>query len=399
MKKYDVLLIGGGLVGLASAWQLLRKNPKQTILLLEKEEGVAKHQSGRNSGVIHSGIYYDPQSEKSNACTRGYRLLLEFCQENEIPYELSGKLIVAREEAQFPALDRLIQNAKAIGLSGVSQLTREQIIEKEPFVEGKKALWVPQAGRINYVQVAEKLLQKIQEMGGEVCFSEKALSIRELSSVQVETDKGAYEANIVLNCGGLFSDRITTWTEKDIDLKIIPFRGEYYELRKEKQNIIRSMVYPAPDFRFPFLGVHFTKTMNSTVEVGPNAILALKREGYSWKDISVKDTLESLSWPGFQRFALKHWKQGFRELSQSLCKYSFLREARKMVPSLELSDLANKRSGVRAQACNKAGHLLDDFIFFRRANVVHLANVPSPAATSCFSIGERVMELLEERIF
>ena len=397
MKKYDVLLIGGGLIGLASAWQLLRQNPQRKLILLEKELGVAKHQSSRNSGVIHSGIYYSPQSQKSNNCIKGYHLLLEFCQENRIPFELCGKLIVATQEAQFPVLDRLAQNAKVIQLSGVHYLSKEQIKEREPFVEGKKALWVPQAGRIHYLQVAEKLLQKVQEMGGEVHCGEEALSVKQNGfQTCVETNKGEYEANVVLNCGGLFSDRIAAWTEKDIDFRIIPFRGEYYELRKEKQNIVRTMVYPVPDLRFPFLGIHFTKTMQSTVEVGPNAVLALRREGYSWKDMGVWDTCESLFWPGFQRFAFRHWKKGVCELSQSLCKRSFLKEARKMVPSLELTDLVHKRSGVRAQACNRAGQLLDDFTFLRRANIIHLINVPSPAATSCFSIGQRVVELLEE---
>jgi L-2-hydroxyglutarate oxidase len=395
---YDLIIIGGGIVGIATAYQIKEKNPNLKVLLIEKEAQLCRHQTGNNSGVIHSGLYYKPGSLKATNCINGYQMLLDFCQKQDIPYDLCGKVVVATEDFQKPLLENLYKRGLENGLSQISKISIEQLKEVEPHVQGVAALKVPYTGIIDYVAVAEKYAELFKQAGGEILLGTKALSISERSTkALVETTNGSFETNLVINCGGLYSDKIARQTSKEIDLKIIPFRGEYFKLKPEKEYLVKHLIYPVPDPNFPFLGVHFTRMIGGGVEAGPNAVLAFKREGYKKSQINLAELAESLMWPGFQKVAKKYWKTGFGELYRSFSKSAFTKALQRLIPEIQEGDLVDGGAGVRAQACDRSGGLLDDFAIYESPLAINICNAPSPAATSSLSIGHTVSDLALKR--
>lgn len=396
--KYELVVIGGGIVGLATAYKSLQKNPKLKLALVEKETQLCKHQTGNNSGVIHSGLYYKPGSLKATNCINGYNMLLQFCQEEEIPYDLCGKVVVATDDFQKPLLENLYKRGLENGLDKITKINIEELKEIEPHVNGIAALKVPYTGIIDYVAVSEKYADKIREAGGEIFLGEKVIDIKESSSGSVvETSKQTLEAKLVVNCGGLYSDRLARKTSDAVDLKIIPFRGEYFKLIPEKEYLVKHLIYPVPDPNFPFLGVHFTRMMNGGIEAGPNAVLAFRREGYKKSQIHLGELAESLLWPGFQKVAKKYWRTGFGELYRSFSKAAFTKALQKLIPEIQASDLVDGGAGVRAQACDRNGGLLDDFSIIEAKHAINVCNAPSPAATSSLSIGDAVSDLVLKR--
>lgn len=396
--KYDIVVIGGGIVGLATAYKSLQKNPKLKLALVEKEAQLCKHQTGNNSGVIHSGLYYKPGSLKATNCINGYNMLLQFCQEEEIPYDLCGKVVVATDDFQRPLLENLYNRGLENGLDRITKINIEELKEIEPHVNGIAALKVPYTGIIDYVAVSEKYADKIREAGGEIFLGEKVIDIKESASGSVvETSKQSLEAKLVVNCGGLYSDRLARKTSDDVDLKIIPFRGEYFKLIPEREHLVKHLIYPVPDPNFPFLGVHFTRMMNGGIEAGPNAVLAFRREGYKKSQIHLGELAESLLWPGFQKVAKKYWRTGFGELYRSFSKAAFTKALQKLIPEIQASDLVDGGAGVRAQACDRNGGLLDDFSIIEANHAINVCNAPSPAATSSLSIGDAVSDLVIKR--
>jgi L-2-hydroxyglutarate oxidase len=396
--QYDVLVIGGGAVGLATALQFINQNPGKKVLVIEKENEVARHQTGNNSGVIHSGLYYKPGSLKAKNCIRGYELLVDFCRANEIHFELCGKIVVATAQNELAQLNVLFNRGQQNGLQNLKMLNAEQLREYEPHVAGLAGIFVPQTGIVDYKKVAQKYADVIQENGGEIIFSEKVIDIQlGNDKAVVVTDKRSYNTRLVVNCGGLYSDKIARLTSKNINVKIIPFRGEYYKLTKEKEYLIKNLIYPVPDPSFPFLGVHFTRMAKGGVEAGPNAVFAFRREGYKKSDVNLSELAESLSWPGFHKVAYKYWKTGLGEMYRSFSKAAFTKELQKLIPEIQENDLVDGGSGVRAQACDRKGGLVDDFMIVEEKQVINVCNAPSPAATSSLSIGETVALLASKR--
>lgn len=392
--QYDSIIIGGGAVGLATALRLITENPSHKILVIEKETEVAKHQTGNNSGVIHSGLYYKPGSLKALNCLRGYDLLIAFCRQHEIPFELCGKIIVATDEEEIPALNKLFDRGHENGLRGLRMLNAEQIREYEPYARGVAGIHVPQTGIVDFRLVAHRYADVFQQKGGEIQLGEKVLDIRVTTSeVTVITTKQSYTAKLLINCAGLYSDKIARLTSQQVDVKIVPFRGEYYKLKKEKEYLVRNLIYPVPDSNFPFLGVHFTRMARGGVEAGPNAVLAFKREGYKKSDINLAELSETLVWPGFRKVAAKYWRTGFGEMYRSFSKAAFTKALQKMLPAVQEDDLEEGGAGVRAQACDRTGGLVDDFLIFEEKRVINVCNAPSPAATSSLAIGETVASL------
>ena len=390
----DIIIIGGGIVGLATALQIKRQRPGLSVTVIEKENRLAAHQTGHNSGVIHSGLYYKPGSLKATNCIRGYWMLLEFCEQENVPYELCGKIVVATKPEEVPLLDNLYQRGQQNGLEGLKKLTLSEMHEIEPHVRGVEGMWVPQTGIIDYVQVCEKYAEKLRELGGDVRLGEKVTQITPGNTLSVVvTDRATYETKLVINCAGLYSDKIAQLTQqKEIDVRIIPFRGEYFKIRPEKEYLVRNLIYPVPDPNFPFLGVHFTRMVHGGVEAGPNAVLAFQREGYRKSDISLKELYETLSWPGFQKVAAKYWETGLGEMYRSFSKSAFTKALQELIPEIQENDLMEGGSGVRAQACDRTGGLLDDFAILETDRAIHVCNAPSPAATSSLSIGLTVSE-------
>ncbi|MBX2943121.1 MAG: L-2-hydroxyglutarate oxidase [Cyclobacteriaceae bacterium] len=396
--KYDVVIIGGGIVGLASALQLQNDNPNIKLLLLEKEKALALHQTGNNSGVIHSGIYYKPGSLKATNCLRGYNLLVDFCKLNAIPFELCGKIIVATNTEEIPLLDKLFERGQQNGLTHLKKINKEELKEYEPHVNGIAGVVVPQTGIVDYKMVAKKYGELIQNKGGEIRLSEKVIEIQENETeIVVVSQRESYTTKLVINCGGLYSDKIARLTTPDLNLKIIPFRGEYYKLKKEKEYLVKNLIYPVPDPNFPFLGVHFTRMIEGGVEAGPNAVLAFSREGYKKSDINLAELAESLAWPGFQKVAFKYWKTGMGEMYRSFSKAAFVKALQKLIPEIQYEDLENGGAGVRAQACDRNGGLVDDFMIVEKKHVINVCNAPSPAATSSLAIGETIAQLAAKR--
>jgi len=394
----DVVIIGGGIVGLSTAYQLLKKNPSLEVLLIEKEATIAMHQTGNNSGVIHSGLYYKPGSLKATNCINGYHQLLAFCNEEDIDYELCGKVVVATDEFQKPLLENLYQRGLQNGLKEISYISKEELKSIEPHVNGIAALKVPQTGIIDYKLVAKKYAEKIIQLGGEIKLKTKVLGIKPKGGIQiVETTNGSMETKLIVNCAGLYSDRIARKTSKDIDLKIIPFRGEYFRLKPEKEYLVKHLIYPVPDPNFPFLGVHFTRMAGGGIEAGPNAVLAFRREGYKKSQIHLGELAESLMWPGFQKVAAKYWKTGFGEMYRSFSKTAFTKALQKLIPEIRKEDLIEGGAGVRAQACDRSGGLLDDFAIYETEGAINVCNAPSPAATSSLAIGDNVSNLVLKR--
>lgn len=394
----DIIIIGGGIVGLATALQLKQRNARLRIILVEKEQELAKHQTGNNSGVIHSGIYYKPGSLKATNCINGYNQLVDFCKKNEVPFDLCGKIIVATEEKELPLLQNLFTRGQQNGLTNLKMLTSAELKEFEPHVAGIAGISVPQTGIVDYKNVAEKYAELFRKYDGEIALGEQVIDIQVLSDrVTVSTQKQTYSGKLVINCAGLYSDKVARLTTSTVNVKIIPFRGEYYKLKKEKEYLVKNLIYPVPDPNFPFLGVHFTRMMKGGVEAGPNAVLAFQREGYKKSDINLSELTESLAWPGFRKVAFKYWKTGMGEMYRSFSKAAFTKALQKLIPEIQEHDLEDGGAGVRAQACDRTGGLVDDFMILEEKQVINVCNAPSPAATSSLSIGETISALALKR--
>jgi (S)-2-hydroxyglutarate dehydrogenase len=398
--RFDAVIIGGGIVGLATAYQLKLKKPQLRVLVIEKENTLAAHQTGHNSGVIHSGLYYKPGSLKATNCISGYNMLIDFCNQNDVKYELCGKIVVATKNEELPLLKTLYERGIQNGLTRLKELNVAELKEIEPHVNGVAGLKVPQTGIIDYVAVCEAYARLFKGKGGQINLGERVSSVSEYSKVStVVTQKGSYDTDLVINCGGLYSDKITQFTEKQpIDLRIIPFRGEYYEIKPEKQYLVKHLIYPVPDPNFPFLGVHFTRMINGGVEAGPNAVLAFRREGYKKLDFNFGEFSETLAWPGFRKVAAKYWKTGLGEYYRSFSKAAFTKALQALIPEITENDLVSGGAGVRAQACDITGGLIDDFKIIENAQAINVCNAPSPAATSSLAIGKTVSEMALNRL-
>ena len=395
-SSFDIAIIGGGIIGLATAMALSRQS-QVSIVVLEAENRLAPHQTGNNSGVIHSGIYYKPGSLKADNCVRGRLALYQFCKDYEIPHENCGKIIVALRPEELPALDTLEKRGIANGLVGLKRLSESEIRDYEPHATGIAGLYVPQTGIVDYVAVVNKYADLVREAGGEIRTNARVTAFKKAGKEFVlTTPSGEVTCSALINCSGLQSDRIARMCGVDPGLQIIPFRGEYYEIAKEKRYLVRNLIYPVPDPRFPFLGVHFTRRVNGSIEAGPNAVLAFKREGYKLTSISVPDVVTYLTYSGFWRMALKYWNIGFAEFYRSFSKQAFTAALRRLVPELEMKDLTRGGAGVRAQALNPDGSMEDDFRIVEAENMIHVLNAPSPAATASISIGETIAAMAEK---
>ena len=390
-SQLDVVIVGGGIVGLATAYSLLTTNPALKLVVLEKEPSLGAHQTGHNSGVIHSGLYYKPGSLKAKNCIEGYAKLLQFCREHEIAHEICGKIVVALSEQERSQLEMLRQRGEQNGLTGIRRLNKTEIVEIEPHCTGIDGLFVPQTGIVDYTAVVMRLAERIQNFGGEILTSSEVVEIKESSNtVLVCTKQQRFTTRALITCGGLQSDRLAMQTQPDLDLRIIPFRGEYFELKESAKHLVNSLIYPVPDPNFPFLGVHFTRRIDGTIECGPNAVLAFAREGYRKTDISIREFSQTLAWPGFRKIAFKYWRTGLGEYHRSFSKNAFVAALQKLVPEITANDLQPTGAGVRAQACSRAGSLLDDFEIRQIGRVVHVCNAPSPAATASLAIGDAI---------
>ncbi len=392
--RIDFVIIGGGIVGLSTAYHLKMQNANLNVVVLEKESDFALHQTGHNSGVIHSGIYYKPGSLKAINCKKGYDQLIKFCDENSIPYDLCGKIIVATEKRELDSLSTILERGIANGLAGIKKINSYQIKEIEPYCAGIEGVWVPQTGIIDYVAVTQKYAELFMLSGGEIHLNQKVTAIFDKGKFSViQTEVAEIEAATVINCAGLYSDKVAKMTDQNIDVQILPFRGEYYSLKKEKEYLVSNLIYPVPDPNFPFLGVHFTRMINGGVEAGPNAVLAFAREGYTNKTINWKELNETLGHGGFQKVALKYWKDGLYEMYRSYSKMAFTKSLQRLIPEIQKDDLDHQTAGVRAQACDSKGNLLDDFLIFENNNIINVCNSPSPAATSSLAIGQSIAKL------
>jgi len=391
--RYDVIIVGGGIVGLAVALEVTERFPRLRLLLLEKEDRVGRHQSGHNSGVIHSGIYYKPGSLKAKLCVTGAAAMVQFCREHGIPHLVCGKVIVATHEDEFPRLEELRRRGEANGLSGVRAIGREELRHIEPHASGLRGLVVPSTGITDYAAVCEKYAELIAARGGSIQLSTAVTGLKpQADEIVVETSGGACFAKFLINCAGLFSDRISRMAGDDPQVMIVPFRGEYYDLIPQRSSLVRALIYPVPDPRFPFLGVHFTRRISGSVDAGPNAVLAFRREGYRRTDFNVRDLASSLVFPGFWRMAAKNWRSGMDEFHRSFSKPAFVRALQRLVPEIREKDLVPGGSGVRAQALTRAGALVDDFQFVPSGRMLHVLNVPSPAATASLVIGRSIVD-------
>ena len=397
MKQTDIIIIGGGIVGLATAYQFSQDYPRLKITLLEKEPTLATHQTGHNSGVLHTGIYYKPGSLKALNCRQGKTSMEEFCLKEGIDFEICGKVIVAVSENELSALETIYQRGRTNGVL-CEMICAEKLHELEPHVAGIKALHVPEAGIVNYGKVCEKFSEHInQQEGNEIICSAKVTAIRQNSkSILVKTEKEEHECRYVVNCGGLYSDKITAMTQNP-DSKIVPFRGEYYEVRQEKQHLCRNLIYPVPDPDFPFLGVHFTRMIDGSLECGPNAVLAFAREGYTKSKINLLELAEILSYSGFIKLALKYWRAGAGEMWRSFSKVAFVNALQRLIPEITQKDLVKAPAGIRAQAVLPNGMLVDDFLIQENKNIINVVNAPSPAATSSLNIGKHIVGIVAKR--
>ncbi len=395
MQVHDVGIVGGGIVGLATASALMRQE-LPNLVVWEAESRPAAHQTGHNSGVIHSGLYYRPGSKKARTCVRGRQQLLEFCERREIPVDRCGKVVVATVPEQLPALQELERRGQANGLRGVKRLNAEQLTDHEPHVRGVAGLHVPETCIVSYPAVARALVEELREGGASVNAGARVVALeRDASKWRVTTTAGEFAVRRLVNCAGLHADRVARLAGIKTGLQIVPFRGEYYRLREERAHLVRHLVYPVPDPRFPFLGVHFTRRIDGGVEAGPNAVLALRREGYRWRDVSLRDVTAMATFPGFWRMSLRYWRVGWDEVRRSLSKRRFVEDLRALIPELEQDDVEPFGSGVRAQAVDSKGHLIDDFRVEIHDHAVHVLNAPSPAATASLAIGEEIARLVE----
>jgi len=393
-----VAIIGGGIVGLATAYQLLQRFPSTQLLLLEKESGPGRHQTGNNSGVLHCGLYYKPGSTKARLAVQGIRRMVDFCAEHDVSYELCGKIVVATETEEIPRLHALLQRGAANGVEGLQLLGPEQIREFEPHAAGLAGIRVPQEGIVDYTAAAGAMVREIRTRGGEILFDSEVMKLRERYGWTIHTRSGDYEAGFVINCAGLHCDRISKLAGNHDPTKIVPFRGEYYKLRPEREHLVRNLIYPVPDPKFPFLGVHFTRLIHGGVEAGPNAVLALAREGYRATDFSLRDLVETLTYRGFWRFFLRYPSMCWDEFKRSYSKDIFCRSLQRLVPDLQMGDLIKGGAGVRAQALSPSGELVQDFYFVRQPRALHVLNAPSPAATACLAIADDIIDDAKDAI-
>ena len=396
---FDICIIGGGIVGLATAYQLSKKHPKLKLAVLEKETSLAKHQTGHNSGVLHTGIYYKPGSLKAINCRNGKEAMEQFCKEQEIDHELCGKIIVALNDEEIPRMQNIFQRGQENGVN-CKIISREEMLEIEPHVAGVQAIHVPECGIVNYKQICLRIGEIIEEIEeNKIFLGHQVTKIRNMAtSLVIETDKQQIECKHLINCGGLHSDKLTKLGGQPPPAKIIPFKGEYFELKEDAKHLCKNLIYPVPDPAFPFLGVHFTRMIDGTVECGPNAVLAFGREAYGKFDLNLKDLLESITYPGFQKMAIKHWKMGWGEMWRSYNKGAFVKALRRLIPEIEASHLVSAPAGIRAQAVSPRGALVDDFLIESNDRIINVCNAPSPAATASLNIGSTIMAQLEDRI-
>ncbi|QBP92650.1 L-2-hydroxyglutarate oxidase [Bacillus mycoides] len=387
---YDFIIIGGGIVGLSTGMALTKKFPRAKIAIIEKEKELAHHQTGHNSGVIHSGIYYKPGSYKAKFAKEGNAAMVQFCEENDIAYDMCGKVIVATEKDELPLLHNLYERGLQNDLH-IEKIDKEELAEIEPHVKGLGAIRVPSCGIADYKGVSYAFARLIQESGGEVHLGTAAERITEKKdTVTIETNKGTFKTKFLINCAGLHSDRIAKKTGILTDMKIVPFRGEYYELVPEKRHLVKHLIYPVPNPEFPFLGVHFTRMINGDVHAGPNAVLSLKREGYTKTDFDIKDFMETMTYTGFWKMAMPNMKEGIKEMVRSFSKQSFLKSLQRLIPEITEKDIVPTHAGVRAQAILSNGNMVDDFCIIPGINSLHICNAPSPAATASIKIGEEI---------
>jgi L-2-hydroxyglutarate oxidase len=387
-----ILIVGGGIVGLASGL-LLSRRPGLRVIVAEAEAEIAAHQTGHNSGVIHSGLYYKPGSLKARNCTEGREALYRFCAENGIAHERCGKVVVAVDPAERPALDELERRGRANGLDGIRRLTPEELVEREPHAHGVDALFIPHTGIVDFKEVARAYARLIAEAQSDVRTNCRVFNVRRADgALVVETTRGAIRADLLINCAGLQSDRVARLCGIEPGVQIVPFRGEYYELLPERRGLVRKLIYPVPDPRFPFLGVHFTRMIGGGVEAGPNAVLAFKREGYHRLDFSLRDTVDLATYPGFWRMAARYWRTGAGEFHRSFSKSAFVKALQRLMPAIRAEDLVPAGAGVRAQAVSPDGKLVDDFHIVEADRMIHVLNAPSPAATSSLSIGAAIAD-------
>jgi L-2-hydroxyglutarate oxidase LhgO len=402
-NRYDIVVVGGGIVGLATARELTRRFPRLRLIVIEKEKELASHQSSHNSGVLHSGIYYAPGSRKASACVEGHRLLMAYAAERGIPFSKCGKVIVALNERELPRLDELMRRGTANGVTGLELIGRERLKEIEPHAAGIKAIYSPNTGVIDFRQVALAYADDIRAAGGEVVTTCKVLNIRAGDPVVLDIHEWAekrqttVDARYVITCGGLHSDLLTATTIPDNDVMIIPFRGDYYALKPEKRSLVNALIYPVPDPGLPFLGVHLTRMVDGEVTAGPNAVLAFAREGYGRKDVALHEIREMMRFPGMWKLALSYWQQGLKEFSMDYVKSRYVREVQRYLPELTADDLLPGPSGVRAQALRRDGTLVDDFLLRHSGSVIHVQNAPSPAATSSLVIGRMIVDEAKQR--
>ncbi len=393
-SQYDIAIVGGGILGLSTAMQLLERAPQWRVAVIEKEEQLATHQTGHNSGVMHSGIYYRPGSHKAQFCVAGLNNMVKFCEENEIEYQQCGKVIVALHESEFGRLDDLLQRGTANGVPDLEMVGPERLKEIEPHTAGVRALWAPHTGIVDFTKVAAAFANKFQQAGGDIFTGAAVKKITNSSgSVALETTKGILQAKHLINCAGLYADKVASMTGEKVAVRIIPFRGEYYTLRPESHHLVSGLIYPVPDPQFPFLGVHFTRNIKGHVEAGPNAVMALRREGYRKRDFNLGESLGNLAYPGFWKMAMKYWKIGMGEVYRSYSRRVFLHDLQRLIPEIQNSDLDSGGSGVRAQAVARDGSLLDDFSIIQGRDAIHVLNAPSPGATSSLAIGEHIAGL------
>lgn len=397
MSKQRVVIVGGGIVGLATGYRLLERFPECEVTVLEKEQHVAAHQTGRNSGVIHSGIYYKPGSLKAINCRTGLAQMYEFCATNQIPHERCGKVVVAVNEAELAGLERIYERGKANGVA-CEMISKERLFELEPHASGVRAIHVRETGIVNFRHVAERLAELVNSMGGQVELGCEARALlRSGNESVIKTTRGEFAADTLINCGGLQCDRVAKRMGHATQAKIIPFRGEYYELAPSAPRLCRNLIYPVPDPNFPFLGVHFTRMIEGGVECGPNAVLAFAREGYSKWNISIRDLFETLTYRGFLKLAAKFWRTGAGEMYRSCSKVAFVKALQRLIPEVRSEHLIAHRAGVRAQAVEPNGAIVDDFLIEEDETGIHILNAPSPAATSALNIGLTIVERLAKR--
>ncbi len=400
-SQYDLTIIGGGILGLATALKLIRVHPSLRLLILEKEADLARHQTGNNSGVIHSGLYYRPGSLKARSCVAGRKELMAFCDENAVPYEICGKVVVATSQEELPRLEELHRRGIANGLKDLQIIGTERLKELEPHATGIKGLHVPETGIIDYKKVAAAYAEKIRDAGGDIRLSQRVVGILDRpEEIVLQTSGGDYRTKHLINCCGLQSDIVAQMmggaNNSEEEHRIIPFRGEYYKIAPERQFLVRNLIYPVPDPTFPFLGVHFTRMARGGVEAGPNAVFAYAREGYRHTDINLSDLWRTISFKGFWAITGKYWQTGFGELYRSLSKSAFVRALQKLLPEIRENDLVPGGAGVRAQAVSASGALVDDFVIKQTRKAIHVLNAPSPGATASLAIGQQICEMAEK---